>query len=325
MQSFDKLPIIDISGLRAGDRAAAQRVGQEIERACREVGFFYIVGHGIAQTVIDRALENALAFFRQPAEEKRKVAANKTHRGFHALGDALMYGASKPDYKEFFQIGLDLGADDPDVQAGQPLRGANLWPATPEAFRPAMEAYFQAVGQCGADLLRGVALSLGLAEDFFQAKYAKPLQRTQAVYYPPQDPAAGDDQFGVAPHTDFGCITLLYQDGTGGLEVQNLAGEWVQAPPIAGSFVINVGDLLERWSNDRFKSDSHRVVNRSGKERISIATFYDPTYGAVIDPRDLGLRAGEEAHYPPVAAGDHILGRIDKSFGYRKSLAGTPN
>jgi isopenicillin N synthase-like dioxygenase len=144
------------------------------------------------------------------------------------------------------------------------------------------------------------------------------MQRTQAVFYPPQPADLGAEQFGVAPHTDYGCITLLWQDQTGGLEVQRKDGQWIDAVPVDGTFVINVGDLLARWSNDRFASTPHRVVNRSGRKRLSIATFYDPTYTAAVDPRDLNLGAGEEPHYPPVDAGDYIVGRINDSFKYRQ-------
>ncbi|MGE6579786.1 2OG-Fe(II) oxygenase family protein [Vreelandella aquamarina] len=129
------------------------------------------------------------------------------------------------------------------------------------------------------------------------------------------------DQFGVAPHTDYGCVTLLYQDAVGGLQVRELGSErWVDAPFIEGSLVVNVGDLLARWSNDRFRSTLHRVINTSGRERYSIATFYDPDYTARVDPADLGVSAAE-AQYPPVAAGDYILGRIDASMSYRKAAA----
>lgn len=318
--SFETLPIIDIASLRSGSAQEAQRVGDEIRHACTEVGFFYITGHGVPEAIIATAMETCMAFFRRPFDEKKQVAANKIHRGFHARGDALMKGASKPDYKEFFQIGLELGLDDPDVMAGQALRGPNQWPDAPLEFRSAMEVYFAEVAACGDALLRGVALGLGISEDFFQQHYTKPLQRTQAVYYPPQPEALGPDQFGVAPHTDFGCITLLVQDDCGGLEVQNLNGDWVAAPPVPGSFVVNVGDLLERWSNGRFTSDPHRVVNRSGRERLSIATFYDPSFDAMVDPGDLGLVASEVPAFDPITAGAHILGRIDSSFGYRQRI-----
>jgi isopenicillin N synthase-like dioxygenase len=166
--------------------------------------------------------------------------------------------------------------------------------------------------------LRAVALSLDIDEAFFASRYTKRMQRTQMVYYPPQPALASADQFGVAPHTDYGCITLLWQDDVSGLQVKELGGErWIDAPPIPDTLVVNVGDLLARWSNDRFRSTQHRVVNRSGRERYSIATFYDPSYGAIVDPCELGL-GGAAPLYAPVAAGDYIVGRINDSMAYRK-------
>lgn len=314
------LPIIDFAALRAGDPQGTRAAAERIKAACTETGFFYIRNHGVAQACIDRAVTASKAFFHLPLEQKRQAAVNRVHRGFNALGDALMYGADKPDYKEFFSIGLELPEDDPDVLAGQALRGPNNWPAFMPELRPALYGLFEAMGRCGEDLLRAVALSLDADENFFRDKYRKPLQRTQAVYYPPQPPAADDDQFGVAPHTDFGCITLLWQDDSGGLEVRHRSGEWIQAVPVEGTLVVNVGDLLARWSNDRFASTPHRVINRSGHERFSIATFYDPTYTARVDPRELGV-PDAQCRYEPVAAGDHIVGRINASFGYRKKSA----
>jgi isopenicillin N synthase-like dioxygenase len=308
------LPIIDLSGDLAD-------VARQVNAACTTNGFFYVRNHGVAGDVIAGAVEQAKLFFRQPLEEKRKVKVNMRHRGFNALGDALMYGAEKPDYKEFYSMGLELPEDDPDVLAGQALRGPNNWPADRPEFRAALTAYYDAMAVCGAHLLRGVAVSLGAAEDFFVDKSRTRLQRTQIIYYPPQPPTLGDAQFGVAPHTDFGCITLLWQDDNGGLEVQERStNSWIPAPPIPGTLVVNVGDLLGRWTNDRYASTPHRVVNRSGRERFSIATFYDPDYMAPVDPQALGVTAAE-SHYAVVPAGEHILGRIQRSFGYRKQPA----
>ncbi len=315
------LPIIDLSGPLAGDAAATAEVARQINAACLTHGFFYVRNHGVPEPVIARTVEQAQLFFRQPIEEKRKAKVNMRHRGFNALGDALMYGADKPDYKEFFSIGLELPEDDPDVVAGQALRGPNNWPPGKPEFRDALSTYYEALGACGAMLLRCVAVSLGVAPDFFVDKYQKRLQRTQIIYYPPQPPTAGDDQFGLAAHTDFGCITLLWQDDNGGLEVHDRAANaWIPAPPIPGTLVINVGDLLGRWTNDRYASTPHRVLNKSGRERFSIATFYDPDYTANVDPRMLGV-SDAESHSEPVSAGDHILGRIQRSFGYRKTAA----
>ena len=320
------IPIVDFAGMRAGspggsDPEALARVGRTIHDACTQIGFFYLTNHGVPQSVIDAAEQAARTFFAFPVDTKRRAAVNMRHRGFNALGDATMYQAKRPDYKEFFSIGLELPEDDPDVVAGQALRGPNNWPDFMPELRPALYAYYDAIGACGADLLRAVACGLGLAPDFFASRYTKRMQRTQMVYYPPQppQPATSDaDQFGVAPHTDYGCITLLWQDTIGGLQVREVANDtWIDAPPIPGTFVVNVGDLLARWSNDRFRSTLHRVINTSGRERYSIATFYDPTYGARVDPRELGA-APDALRYEPVAAGDYILGRINDSMAYRK-------
>lgn len=313
------LPVIDFGPAIGGDRNERRALAEKISRACTKVGFFYIVNHGVSETVIAAAADSMRNFFHRPTEEKRQVAVNSRHRGWHEIGGALMYGANKPDYKEFFGIGLELPESDKDVMAGQPLRGPNNWPASLPDVRENFYRYYLEVGICGARLLQSIAMSLGLDEFFFASRYIKPMQRTQAVYYPPQPDGMGADQFGVAPHTDYGCITLLWQDDVGGLEVRGLDGEWIAAPPVPGSFVINVGDLLARWSNDRFESTPHRVINSSAGERLSIATFYDPSYDAQVDPRDLGLGAAP-ALYAPVAAGDYILGRINDSMSYRKAL-----
>jgi isopenicillin N synthase-like dioxygenase len=318
MTALQNLPLIDMTGVRERDPQSIQRAGSAIRQACVDIGFFYIVNHGVPQAVIDRAMAAAKTFFAHPVETKRGVAVNKRHRGWHALGGALMYEATKPDHKEFFSIGLELPEGDPSVLAGQALRGPNQWPVFMPELQDVLGDYYREIGRAGADLLCAVAAGLGIAEDFFVAKYTKPLQRTQMVYYPPHPPRAENDQFGVAPHTDYGCITLLYQDNSGGLQVRELGSQsWIDATPIEGSLVVNVGDLLGRWSNDRFRSTLHRVINVSGHERYSIATFFDPTYEANVDPQDLGVAAAD-SRYPAVAAGDYILKRIDDSMAYRK-------
>lgn len=323
-QTTTTIPLIDMRGVHENDPASLERAAEAIRRACVDIGFFYIINHGLPQPVIDRAMQASREFFALPFERKSEVAVNKRHRGFHRIGGALMYRATHPDEKEFFSLGLDLPEDDPCVLAGEALRGPNQWPSFMPEFQQAMDAYFNAVGRCGADLLRAVAVSLGVDREFFSAKYKKPLQRTQCIHYPVQPKDRAPDQFGVAPHTDYGCITLLYQDAVGGLQVQELkGGGWIDAPFREGSLVVNIADLLARWSNDRFRSTMHRVINTSGRERYSIATFYDPDYSAVVDPVDLGVTR-EQAAYPPILAGDYILGRIDASMKYRQGGAKNP-
>ncbi len=320
---MNTLPIVDMSGVRERNADAMARAAADIHKAFTTVGFLYIANHGLPDAVVTNALSEAQGFFRQPVEKKREVAINKRHRGFNALGDALMYEATKPDYKEFYTIGLELPEDDADVVAGEPLRGPNNWPAERPGLRSALTAYYDEIGRCGADLLGCVAVSLNRAPDFFADKYRKRLQRTQIIYYPPHPNRADPDQFGLAPHTDFGCVTLLWQDDSGGLEVlERSSGNWIAARPIAGTLVVNVGDLLARWTNDLYASTPHRVINRSGHERFSIATFYDPDFKAVVDPRQLGVSQAD-CRYEPTTSGAHILGRIERSFGYRKQLAGS--
>jgi len=312
--SLKGLPVIDLAPLALPGGEA--QIAPAIHAACTGPGFFYVRGHGVPDATIQAAVTAARRFFHLPHEVKARTRANLLHRGWHASGGAVMEGATKPDLKEFYSMGLDLPADHASVLAGEKLRGPNQWPAEVPELQAAMEAYYAAMSRCGAALLRAVAVSLELAPEFFAPHYGLPLQRTQAIFYPPQPP---DDHegFGVAPHTDFGCITLLWQDDTGGLEVrERQSGAWIPAPPLPGTLVVNVGDLLGRWSNDRFASTPHRVLNRSGHERMSIATFYDPDFAAPIDPRALGAT---EPLYEPTTCGAHILGRFAAAFAYRKA------
>ncbi len=307
------IPVIDIALARSGSAAELREVGREMREAFTQSGFCYIRNHGVPEAVIRNAAAAALDFFHQPLAEKQKAAPRESVRGFNAIGRTTMKGAQNPDYKEYFQIGLELPRDDPAVLAGQPLRGPNQWPAGMPQFREALGAYFEAVASCGQALLRAVAASLEVDPGFFSDKYDKPLQRTQCVYYPPHPPEHEGELFGVAPHTDYGCVTLLWQDDVGGLEVQDRSGTWVQAPPIEGTLVVNIGDLLALWSGGRYHSNLHRVTNRSGRERLSIATFYDPDFVAVVDPRDLEAGSSSPHRSAPTTAGDYIMGRIAAS------------
>jgi len=167
--------------------------------------------------------------------------------------------------------------------------------------------------------MSAVAVSLDQPETFFDACYEKPLARGQLVYYPPStDADEAEERFGVAPHTDFGALTLLLQDNSGGLQVQDKSGEWIEAPPIQGTLVCNIGDLLARWSNNRFASTLHRVVNRSKDARYSIPIFFDPHTDTIIDPVDLGV-SKKDSEYDPISAGQHISGRNRKSFSQYKT------
>ncbi|MBI1774095.1 MAG: isopenicillin N synthase family oxygenase [Proteobacteria bacterium] len=315
--AVDEIPVIDVAALQTGGPEKVASIAAVLRQAAQGPGFFYIKNHGVPRPLIDAALGASHRFFALPIEQKRRVAINTLHRGFLALGGAKMYDKARVDLKESYLWGLELGKDDLDVRAGKPLMGPNNWPDFLPGFRDALYDYYQGVMDCGRRLLSALAVSLDAPVDFFEPHFAKPLARGSLIYYPPQPADMGEDQFGVAPHSDYGGITLLYQDDKGGLQVRGRSGEWVMAHPIADTFVINIGDLMARWTNDRFASTPHRVVNSSGQDRYSIALFFDPAFDTVIDPADL-LADKTAPHYPPITCGEYVVSRFDKAFSYRK-------
>lgn len=296
------IPVIDF-----GD-ANPETTGRAMLQAAEGTGFFYVGNHGIEQVLIDRVLDISARFFAQTLAQKQTVAVNAGHRGYIQMGQAKMTGGARPDLKESFIWGLDTPGPD-----GIP---PNAWPDALPEMRPTLNAFFDAGNQLGWRMLRAFAAALALPQDRFVRTVDRPISRGAMIYYPPQPPEMGAEQFGVASHTDYGCLTLLYQDGTGGLQVQGANGAWIAAHPIPGAFVVNVGDLLARWSNDRFRSTPHRVVNRSGRTRLSTALFIDPNQDTVIDPV---VRAPEPAHYPAIACGDYLKSRLDATFAYRQA------
>ena len=308
------IPVIDMAPL-ASDRATdLAQVGAAMREAAERSGFFYVRNHGVSTTLIAEVDLLARRFFAQPEEKKLEVVPLDRHRGFLHVGQAKMYDKARADLKESFIWGLDTDPDDPDTLAGNRMIGPNRWPAFMPELRPALNAYFDATHRCARLLLGALALSIDAPADYFHRHMTKPISRGSLVYYPPQDPDAGADQFGVAPHTDYGVITLLHQDDVGGLQVATRKGEWVTAHPIPGTLVINSGDLLGRWTNNRFRSNPHRVINSSGRERLSIAMFIDPDFDTPIVPV---VKPGETSAYAPVTCGDYILARFDKAFAYR--------
>jgi isopenicillin N synthase-like dioxygenase len=316
--ALEEIPVLDVGGLASDDPAKIAAVGTEMRNAAEQIGFFYVVNHGVDKAATERAYAASRAFFALPEKQKRGVTINALHRGFLSVGEAKMYSGAKIDLKESFLWGLELAASDPDVAAGKPLMGPNQWPAEMPELQAAFYAYYLAICACGQRLLTGLAASLGRDPSFFAKSFDKPLARGSAIYYPPQPADLGETQFGVAPHTDYGGLTLLSQDDVGGLQVLAKTGQWVTAHPIPGTLVVNIGDLMHRWTNSRFSSNPHRVVNASGRERYSIAVFFDPHPDTIIDPRDL-LDDAADAKYPPITCGDYIVARFDKAFKYRQT------
>ena len=293
-----------------------EEVAQAIHEASTDIGFFYVTGHTVKQVVIDRTLETAKAFFALGAEQKNKVKVNRNHRGYIGFGSANMYGKNLPDLKESFKWAFELTQDDPEVMAGSTLLGPNRWPDFMPELRERTYIFYLELMLVAQQVLRVIAVSLDLPQGIFLQYYNKPLARGGILHYPPQEETSDEGQFDVAPHTDYGVLTVLWQDREGGLEVKNLDGDWISAPPIEGTFVINIGDLLQRWTNDRYVSNPHRVINRSGKERYSMVLFYDPDPSTVIDPSHLNLPDDIEPKHPPVTCGNYIKERFTEAFKY---------
>lgn len=304
------IPVIDIGPLRDGSGEAD--VARAVYEASRDVGFLYVDNHGIDGDLIAEAHAAGLAFFRQDDETKRLVSVNRDHRGFLGPTASKMHDDANADLKESFIWGHDFA----ESERERPLQGANQWPASLPELQPVLERYFREAHVVAHHIMRACALGLGLPGDAFLRTVAKPLSRASLTYYPPQPEALGPDVFGVAPHTDFGVLTVLCQDEVGGLQVQDYAGDWVPAHPIPGTLVINVGDLLERWSNGKLRSTPHRVINRSNRERLSLVLAFDPDFDTLIDPT-IACGPGERPREVSISCGDYLVWRFGKAFAYR--------
>jgi isopenicillin N synthase-like dioxygenase len=300
-----EIPVIDVACLYAGHGKGMKSAAREIAEACERIGFFYIVNHAIGPRVVADAFEQARRFFAQPQDFKQRLLFDDNDRGYKGPGNIAIPGYPA-DLKEVLDLGVDLPADHPDVVAGKPFHGPNQWPDLP-GFREALTTYYQDVADLARRLLRLFALALDLEAGYFLPCHDNAHVTWRIMRYFPGGYARG--QYGTAPHTDFGTITLLAQDGLGGLEVYSRDGEWLRAPRVADSFVVNIGDLMACWTNDRFTSTAHRVVNRSGRDRYSIPMFFNPEFDTVAECLPTCCTESNPPRYDPIHYGDYI-GRI---------------
>ncbi|HUN47041.1 MAG TPA: 2-oxoglutarate and iron-dependent oxygenase domain-containing protein [Stellaceae bacterium] len=311
---FRSIPIVDISPLRGADAAARAACGRAIDAACRNVGFFYARGHGVDSAVLSGVFAAARAFFALPEVEKMRVAmkASPLFRGYFPLGGEVTDPAVGGDVKEGFDMALDLSPDDPDVRAGKPLHGPNQWPAGPAGFRDALTRYYDALADLGRLISRGLALGLRLPESFFAANLDRPTAILRVLHYPPQDAPIGPP--GCGAHSDYGYLTILAQDEVGGLQVQNRAGEWIDAPPVPGTFVCNLGEMMGQWTNDQYPATRHRVINLSGRERYSVPFFFHPNFDVEVSCLPSCQGPGNPPRHAPVMSGDYVLKRLTESY-----------
>jgi isopenicillin N synthase-like dioxygenase len=312
----ESLPIIDVAPLLSGRPEA---VAPALGAACRDIGFFYVTGHGIPEATLDGMLDAARRLFALPLPLKQAVSIERSrnNRGYVGLGAETLDPTKQPDQKEAFNIGLDLAADDPEILAGKPFRGVNLWPALP-GFRAAALDYFERVLALGVALHRAFAIDLGLPEDRFAPAFERSLATLRLLHYPARPADPDPARLGAGEHSDYGNVTLLLTDGVPGLEVRRRDGGWIAAPHVPGAFVCNLGDLLMRWSNDVYVSTPHRVRNTGGRDRYSIAFFLDPNPDTLVEVLPTCIGPERPAKYPPIRSGEYLTQRLDATYGFRQ-------
>ena len=335
---FESIPIVDVAALNGPDSARRRSTDEAIGAACRAVGFLIITGHAENAAALEEAQRALLRFFELPPSEKRRLArrryekANRNiYRGYYHPLDRM------PSYKE----GIDLGIErdpPPAPAARHPLSEPNVWP--PEAalpgWREAMSHYALDMERLGFRLLHAIARHLGLAETWFDGFFANGASTLRLLKYPPRTPASVEGiehetlcshrgqprTIVTAEHTDSGCLTLLHQDTVGGLQVRNATGAWIDVPPIADALVVNLGDLMQRWTGGAFRATAHRVLGDAlgaGVPRYSIPFFFEPSLDAVIRPIP-GLAADAELASAPIRYGDYLLGKIQRFTEFRDLL-----
>jgi isopenicillin N synthase-like dioxygenase len=282
-----EIPIIDLKGLDFRTQADKSAVVTTISKACKEEGFFYVVNHGVGTDAIDDMFSAARTFFDLPMDKKEEVSLTKSGFGFRGYLPSFHKGSDpklKENLQEAFQIHNELPSDDPDALAGLPLHGPNPFPSAMPDLRERMLAYKEKVEHLGQFLLSAMAVGLGLPEDHFNPYFRKPMPMLRLLHYRPQRPDESGDHIGTRGHTDTSAITILAQDQIGGLEILLKSGEWVTAPPIKGSYIVNLGELMKAWSDGIFAATPHRVINRYGHERYSVPYFVNPDYHTSFAP-----------------------------------------
>ena len=320
------IPVIDFDPAFAGRPGALDAVAAEVRHACEHVGFFYIAGHGVPQEIVDDAFAASREFHAMPDEEKMALKINENNIGYLPVNQSMqrastVHKAVRPNYNESYFISHDRGADHPDVIAGKPLRGRNQWPEGHERMRAAMVRYFKALESVSERMLPVLARALDMPAGHFGPFFENEAHiNLRFLHYPPQH-VEDDEQFGQAPHTDNSFITILAREGVPGLAVQLPGGEWLAPPVIPGTFLVNLGNMMKRWSNDRFRSTPHGVLNDTGADRYSIAFFYSPNPASTVECLPSCTGPGNPPRYPPAVYGDLILEFFNKNYFHRKGYA----
>jgi isopenicillin N synthase-like dioxygenase len=321
------LPVVDVAAFASGidhSTAAAADAAGRIDEIFREIGFLLVTGHGIEAAVKEGMLDQLRRFFALPTPEKEKIAIGRStcHRGYVGIATETLDDANTMagDLKETIDSGREHGTDHPEVVAGTPLHGPNQLPDSP-GFRAAWQEYFDQALEAAERVQRGVAMALGLPVDFLLDLPGETMYHFRMIHYPPQHrlpPAEG--QLGCGAHTDYGSVTLLTDDGVGGLQVMRRDGTWIDVEVPDDHVVVNLGDLMAIWTNDRYVSNPHRVINPPDVDRYSMPLFVTPPFHARIECLETCLAPGETPRYAPMEAGPYLLSRFDNTHSYRNEI-----
>lgn len=315
MASFTEIPLIDIGALGGLDKAAHAAVVSKIQDAATNVGFLYISGHNISDARIDNLHEATKEFFARPMEDKMStyIGNSANHRGYVPEGEERFAGGTA-DAKEAFDLAQEIPSDHPRVLAGDGFVGPNQWPTPDSGFREAIESYYEDAFALGQKLLSGFSEALGLSADHLAQFVTTPPSQLRLIHYPYNPDVA--DRPGIGAHTDYELFTLLLSR-TPGLEVLNSAGDWIDAPPIPGAIVVNVGDMLEVLSNGTFVATSHRV-RKVKEERYSFPLFFSCDYSVEVKPLSQFVSDEAPAKFSPIKAGEHLFAQTALTFEYLK-------
>ena len=309
-----QIPKIDISEIE--EKEFSRTLLQDFFSAYNKYGFGYIINHGIEKTLIEQLFQVSKQFHSQPLSEKMRVALDHNHRGYIAINtstdvNSKLADVKKPNQSESFMMMRQDKSELPDVY----LSGPNQWPKL-ENFKEVLEKYTCNMTKLGRNLMRLALLSSGVKDLSVMQSLDTPTIWLRLLHYPPISKNSPSDLYGSAPHTDFGCLTILAQDEIGGLQVQTREGEWIDVPKLEGSFVVNVGDMLSRYTNGLLRSTPHRVINKSGKERFSCPFFFDPHTNAVVQP----LKGTGKPKFSPINFGEFLREELEASYEKHKKV-----
>jgi isopenicillin N synthase-like dioxygenase len=311
------IPVLDLSLARSSSTLPA--LVRQLDEACKTTGFFYITNHGVPKPLIDKVFSLTAQFFALSEDEKMAMHLSRStcRRGYEKIGDQTLDENALPDQKESFYCGIEYPADHPYVVKSYDTYGASQWPLQVPDFRSTMGVYIDAQLKICHEIMGLVALAFELQQDYFEPTLQDPMVTLRLLRYPPHPPNADERLFGAGAHTDWGAVTVLAQDAQGGLEVQLPSGLWISAPPVADSFVMNLGDMMPRWTNDIYQSNLHRVVNasKSGEPRYSVPFFFEPNFEAPIDPIPGTVSDLRPRRYGPCTAGEHLRHMVEKTYG----------